>query len=708
MSTPPPLWRLDTDTSTVLLGLAGDNVPSVLSWGDRLTGAADPDTAYLLAARAVPHGGFDQTEALSLLPGPDGPFTGTPGLSLRRGDRSLRPVWAVSRAENQSPTLAIGLRDKKAGVDADLTLEADGPSDGLTLCVSLTNRGLGPLAVDQCALSLPVPDAYAHMLSFSGTWSDEFQRVRSDLQAGSAARASRVGRTSHHDFPGLIVSPAPLCEDGGAWIALHLAWSGDHRILFERLRDGRRHLLAGPRTDPGEIILAPGETFALPPVRVFRGADGLNGLRRRTHDFVRRRILPPSAGKRRVQINTWEAVYFRHDVADLMDLARSAADLGVERFVLDDGWFGRRRDDRRGLGDWIPNAEIYPDGLKPLADHVRGLGMEFGLWVEPEMVNADSALFEAHPDWILGSPGQPLGRHQYVLDLTREDTFAYVSASLETLVRDLEPACLKWDMNRDNVMPISDGQPISYRQTEALYRLTDRLRAAFPNLEIETCASGGGRVDYGILTRTDRVWMSDNHDPDHRAGILEGFSLFFPPEIAGYHIGPSPSHLSGQVFSMETRAAMALLGSFGLELDVRTLTDTDRAVVKQAVALFKGLRGRTSGAHLVRLDHPDPDLTAFAQIFADGAGALITVIRSGPMRQSAPAPVRLPLAWARGVCRLTPLLCPPDLRRRAKQQPAIWQDGPHRLDAASLTAMGLPIPILARGEAVAMLIELEP
>ncbi|HQN52708.1 MAG TPA: alpha-galactosidase, partial [Phenylobacterium sp.] len=350
--------------------------------------------------------------------------------------------------------------------------------------------------------------------------------------------------------PYMLVGEAGFSQATGEVTGAHLAWSGDARMLAERLRDGRIQLQGGELFLPGEVSLAPGETYDTPILYAARSGAGLNGLSDRFHPFVREVILGGrlKAKPRPVHFNTWEAVYFRHDLTELKALADLAAEVGAERFILDDGWFKGRNDDTTSLGDWIPDAAKYPNGLTPLIDRVRGLGLEFGLWVEPEMANLDSDLVRAHPDWLLhvDDRAQPVGRGQYVLDLTRPEVADHLFARLDALLAQHEIGYLKWDMNRDLTHAASRGRPASRRQTLAVYALIDRLRAAHPDVEIESCASGGGRADFEILKRTDRIWTSDCNDPVERQTIQQGFSIFFPPEVMGAHVGPAASHTTAR------------------------------------------------------------------------------------------------------------------------------------------------------------------
>ena len=296
---------------------------------------------------------------------------------------------------------------------------------------------------------------------------------------------------------------------------------------------------------------------------------------------------------RPVHLNTWEAVYFNHDDATLRALAERAAALGVERFVLDDGWFPGRPDDHSGLGDWWPDPQKYPQGLGPLIAHVERLGMEFGLWVEPEMVNPDSALFRAHPDWALQVSGHALelGRQQLVLDLARSEVSAYLLDKLDTLLRENRIAYLKWDMNRDLAQAADVRGQLAYaRQVPPLYALLQTLRARHPTVEIESCASGGGRMDLGILQHTQRFWTSDNNDAVSRITIQSGAARLFPLEVLGAHVGPAPAHTTGRSQSLALRCAVALFGHMGVEADVRKLSDTEGNTLAHWIGIYKAWR----------------------------------------------------------------------------------------------------------------------
>ena len=347
---------------------------------------------------------------------------------------------------------------------------------------------------------------------------------------------------------------------------------------------------------------------------------------------------------RPVHYNTWEAVYFDHGIDKLKAIASKAAEIGVERFVLDDGWFGSRRDDRAGLGDWVVSDAVYPQGLKPLIDHVTGLGMEMGIWFEPEMVNPDSDLYRAHPDWVLGIDGveQIPFRHQYGLDISRPEVADHLFARIDAILADHDIGYVKWDMNRDLNHP-GDwmGRPRAHAQVRALWALIDRIRAAHPAVEIESCSSGGARADYGILARTDRVWTSDSNDALDRQSIQRGASFFLPLEVMGAHVGPGRCHQTGRSLSMGMRAGTALMGHMGIELNLLTEPDRQLEQLKRAVAIYKTHRELLHTGDFHRLETPDY-LNVVGVVSADRREALYSVAFLKGHASSLPDRVHLP------------------------------------------------------------------
>jgi alpha-galactosidase len=348
----------------------------------------------------------------------------------------------------------------------------------------------------------------------------------------------------------------------------------------------------------------------------------------RFHDFLRARPQHPNT-PRPVILNTWESVYFDLDLPTLLDLAEQAAAVGVERYVLDDGWFTGRRDDTAGLGDWQVDPTVWPAGLHPLVNRVTELGMQFGLWVEPEMINPDSNLARAHPEWVLATGDRwPIeSRHQQVLDLGNPDAFAHILTSLDAMLQEYRISYLKWDHNRDLIDAghHPDGRPAVHDQTLAVYRLMDELRRRHPGLEIESCSSGGGRVDLEILQRTERIWTSDCIDALERQTIQRYTGLLVPPEMMGAHIGSDRAHSTGRRHNLSFRAGTALFGHMGIETNLTQLSSNARGEIAEWIALHKRLRPLLHTGRIVHFDDVDPSLVAKAVIAHDRSEAVISI-----------------------------------------------------------------------------------
>jgi alpha-galactosidase len=403
-------------------------------------------------------------------------------------------------------------------------------------------------------------------------------------------------------------------------------------------------------------------------------------------------------------LNTWEAVYFDTDLEHLERLATTAASVGVERFVLDDGWFGARRDETRGLGDWSVALDVWPEGLGPLVEHVKGLGMEFGLWFEPEMVNPDSDLVRAHPEWVLGPAAGPtaLSRRQHVLDLANPQAYEYVLTAMSGLVDEYSIDYIKWDHNRDlheavRTDPSGVDRPAVRAQTLATYRLLDELRRRHPRLEIESCSSGGARVDLGVLARTDRVWPSDCNDALERVGIQRWTGLLVPPERMGSHVGPPRAHTTHRHADLSLRMLVALGGHAGLEWDITTCTAAELEQLRAWAGLYRELRPLLHSGEVVRSDHPDPALVVGGVVAADGAEAVFTVVQVATGRGTTPGLVPLPGLDPDRRYRLR-------VRTEAGTVSTVQRHGPRWFDVARaggvvvsgrvLGQVGLPLPVM--------------
>ena len=631
----------------------------VLHWGADL-GDPTPDPALLTGS--VPHSAFDEPVAVSLIPQLSRAWPGTPGLAGDRDGRAFSPRLVLQDASHDpegahvsARRAALVLVDESAGLRVDISLElAD--SGLLLLDQTVTNIGADSYALAALDATLPVLGQATESLDLTGNWAREKHPQRRPIDQGTWTRSGRHGRTGH-DSTLVIAAGTPgfSWRSGEVW-AVHLGWSGDHASRVERVPSGQTVLAVGELLHPGEVVLAPGASYRAPTAYAAYSGAGLDGLSERFHGWVRARAGHP-ASPRPVVLNTWEAVYFNHDLGTLRELADAAADLGVERFVLDDGWFLGRRNDTKGLGDWFVDPDVWPQGLTPLVEHVKGLGLQFGLWVEPEMVNENSRLAREHPDWIArpngagadGSQGRLslTWRHQQVLDLVNQDAWDFIHERLDTLLGEYPIDYLKWDQNRDQLELGHDGHPSTHEQTLAVYRLLDTLRAEHPGVEIESCSSGGGRVDLGILQRTDRVWASDTNDALERQTIQRWTGLVLPPELVGSHVGPATSHTTGRTHALSFRIATALFGHFGIEWDVRALTDAERTELRAAVAFYKANRSLIHTGRAVRIDRPrgeGPGAAdqAYGVVAQDASRALIVYVALATSPDQSAPRLRIP------------------------------------------------------------------
>ncbi|MEL6963581.1 MAG: alpha-galactosidase, partial [Pseudomonadota bacterium] len=494
----PGAIRLDGNETTIIFAWT-DGVPAILHHGEKLS--EDTDLLGIAAALARPeaHATLDINEPVSLHPEPSRGFPGHPALTGKRRDepKSWAGKFNLIDITKQPNRVRFHLTDEPRALSLDLDCEIDPESDVATFRTHLLNRGDAPFVVDWLAPPVIAPDRrYGEFLAFHGRWCAEFATERRPVSIGTMLRENRRGRTSHDAFPGIVLLTSTTDQEQGACLGCHLGWSGNHRLLLECLPNGDRQLQMGALFIGEEAVIAPGEAIETPPLYIAQSMGGLNALSQKFHDHVRKRILqlPDPHAPRPVTVNTWEAIYFDHRHERLTALADAAAAIGAERFVLDDGWFRGRRDDTSSLGDWYPDEEIYPQGLGPIADYVHDKGMQFGLWVEPEMVSPNSDLFLDHPDWALSVDPYPMitGRNQLVLDIARSEVGNYLFERLASLISDHDIDYLKWDMNRDLTLPGGQGgTAVASRQIDALYSLIDRLLRTFPSLEIESCASGG-------------------------------------------------------------------------------------------------------------------------------------------------------------------------------------------------------------------------
>ena len=597
--------------------------PTILHWGTDI--GNDPAGIAGVVESPVPNGGLDVVAAMSITPEHGAGYLGRPGIEGHRPDgRDWAPRFGPVTVIPVDDAIAFVSADLLAGLTLETVIEMR-DSGVLRIQSTLTNDGSTDYQLNALRITVPLPARAQDTLTFAGRWTNEFLPQRANLSTGTLLVENRSGRTSHDRPPIAFVGTRSFTESTGEVWAAHLEWSGNASMSMQLPPDGRRCLQIEELLMPGEISLAPGASYSTPWVCLAHSANGSNGASRRFHQELRNDPSAPTR-PRPVTLNIWEAVYFNHELPTLLELADRSARLGVERFVVDDGWFQGRRDDRAGLGDWWVDTAVWPDGLWPIVNHVVELGMEFGLWFEPEMVNPDSDLYRAHPDWVLAdSRYEPvLGRHQFVLNVALPQVRAYLLEKMSALLTEYPISYVKWDMNRPIVQGSSDGRASVHHQTTAVYGLLDDLRAVHPMVEFETCASGGGRIDFGILRRTSRAWTSDCNDPLDRQRIQRGFGHVFPPEYMGAHIGGPVSHTTRRRHSLAFRAGTAFFGHLGIEWNVLNASNEDLVALERVIALHKQFRPLLHSGTSVRLDHPNPAVVAHGVVCADRSEALFS------------------------------------------------------------------------------------
>jgi alpha-galactosidase len=617
------VFRLDGGNSTYAFGVNERGELQTLYWGGRL----GPQDKIPPAHSDMEWASFDSsytTTPQEYAGWGAGLFT-EPALKVSFADGNRDLVLHFVRATPDGPqSLAVVLKDISREVYVTLRYSIDAESGILSRSANIENREKQPIVIEQAAAAqwtLP-PDRYT--LSYlTGRWAGEWTLNQEAIHPGARVIESRRGSTGHQANPWFAISrdasqknAGPLTapeEYGEVWFGA-LAWSGSWRFTVEVNQLDFVRITGGFNPFDFRYKLNPGEHLETP---VFYGGysdHGLGGASRLIHRFEIANVLPhaPNPKPRPVIYNSWEATEFKVDEPGQVALAEKAASIGVDRFVMDDGWFGQRKTDHAGLGDWYVNAEKFPNGLKPLIDKVHGLGMDFGLWVEPEMVNPDSDLYRKHPDWVLNFPGRPRSeqRNQLVLNLARSDVRDYVEGFLDKLLTENDIAFLKWDYNRNWSEPGWDQVPVDEQQTvyveyiRNLYAILGDLRRKHPEVEIESCSGGGGRVDLGILRYTDEVWPSDNTDPFDRLSMQDGFSYAYPPQIMMAWVTDSPHWLNGRSTSLSYRMLSSMQGSLGIGANLNHWTAEDFATAKRLIAAYHSVQPTIVRGDLYRLISP--------------------------------------------------------------------------------------------------------
>ena len=608
------LFALHAQNVSYIFGINERGELQAVHWGGRL---ADSD-AFPAARADRDHSSFELSTSTTPqeYPGWGAAFYGEPALKVGfpDGNRDLVLRYVSHRVESQR--LFVQLKDISRDVRVELRYEMDAESGILARSARIENHTRQALVVQQAAaaaFSLPAADDY-RLYSLSGQWAGEWNLDARRLAPGTTVLESRRGSTGHQHNPWFAIAQNVSNEESGpVWFGA-LAWSGSWRISVEQDPTHRLRITGGYNPFDFSYRLAAGEALETPVFYAGYTQGGLGEASRLMHRFQLAHILPqsPQPHLRPVLYNSWEATQFDVDAAGQTKLAEMAAKIGVERFVMDDGWFGARNNDKAGLGDWTVNPKKFPNGLKPLIDKVKSLSMDFGLWVEPEMVNPDSDLYRRHPDWVLNFSGRPRteGRNQLVLNLARADVRDHVFKMLDDLLTRNDIAFLKWDYNRNwsepgwSAQKIEDQPRVYVAYVDNLYWILRRLRERHPKVEIESCSGGGGRVDLGILRLTDEVWPSDNTDPYDRLSIQDGFTYAYTPAVMMAWVTDSPNWLNQRSTSLEYRFLSSMQGSLGIGANLTHWNESDFELARRLVGEYKAIRGAVQQGRLYRLISP--------------------------------------------------------------------------------------------------------
>ena len=570
------------------------------------------------------------------------------------GKYALPGLPAACAEDGACETLRLKLKDKVNGLAVTLLYGVFAQADVITRAALLENEGSGPIRLDKAASAcLDLPFGKWELIHFHGRHCMERQPERVPLSHNIQTLRSARGASSHQHNPFAILAAPHTTEEAGECLGAMLVWSGNFKIECEVSQMQSTRLVAGVSDDDFSWTLEPGGQFAAPEVLFCYSDQGLSELSARYHRFLQRHIIrsPWRDKPRPILINNWEATYMDFDAQRIWDIARQARDLGVEMLVLDDGWFGERSDDSSGLGDWQFNEKKLGCTFDQLIGRVREMGLLFGLWIEPEMVCANTALYAAHPDWALSIPGRApaTGRSQLVLDMGRPDVVDYLYDLFHRLLAEHDIAYIKWDMNRNltdvysRALPPERQGEAAYRYMLGLYSLLDRLTRDFPQVLFEGCAGGGGRFDAGMLCYCPQIWCSDDTDAIHRIKIQYGTSFGYPPCAMGSHISASPNHQTGRSTLLSTRAVVAMAGTFGYELDLQKLTADEKEMVKAQIVRYKQLQPLLLEGRCERLTDAVTDtcFTAWQFTAPDRSRAAVSVVVIDPQANPWPIHVRL-------------------------------------------------------------------
>lgn len=694
------IYRVERSGTELILASNKEGLPEVFHWGAPL-GAIDSENLVAASRRGVSPSALDQPWPLTVLPTDIDGWQGRPALVVRTENRVLAQKWTDVHVDASEHQISVQASTAQFSICIEYRVNSSGV---IEVRQGITNNSVQTIEVSAFESVLPVGENVSEVLDFSGRWIRERAPQRAHFTEGTRVRESRRGRTGH-DSP-MVAAAGTLGFSnsvGDLW-AVHIGWSADVVYRQDNLPEARPLIGGGALLRPGEVLLSNGETFQT-PVSYFAWSDkGLDGIGRKYQGTVRAN-RPQPLSERPVTLNTWEAVYFDHNLEKLRTLAEVASRVGVERFVLDDGWFLGRRKDDAGLGDWTVDEDVWPEGLHPLVNSVHELGMEFGLWFEPEMVNEDSNLARLHPDWVLGAALETsprTWRGQHLLDLSRPDVREYLFSAISSLVREYKISYIKWDQNRDVLAGEIDGQSRLIAHTQGTYKLISQLKEAHPGLEIESCASGGARIDLGILEHTDRVWASDTNDPLERLEIQRWTELLVPPEYIGSHIGPETAHTTGRHTEVSFRAATALMNSFGIETDIAQCSADEIDQYRKAISAYKRLRKLLHSGVQHHLEDASTGIHGTLTVDPGGMNGVLRLARVATASKAQPSAIHVPGLNPETIYKIQPLREFPLPKTKDSKLPGWLENGELTASGAFLEKFGLRLAQMLPAQALVL------
>ena len=609
------VFRIDAADVSYMFGVNKKKALQTLYWGRRLN-AADSFAASAYESGIASFDGPNNATRQEFVAWGAGLYI-EPDLKITFPDGNRDLVLEYVSHAIDGNHLTVQLKDISREVYVELQYEMDPATGVLRRSAKVENKTSSPLTIEQVSSGTwTLPRAQDYRLRYlTGRWAGEWALHEQLIQPGKTILESRRGSTGAQNNPWFAIDRnGSIDQDSGdVWFG-GLGWSGSWQMSIEQDQMQQVRVTGGPNSFDFDYRLAPGENLQTPYFYAGYTHDGIGGASRLLHRFEIGSLLPnaPHPKLRPVLYNSWEATGFNVDEVGQEALAEKAASIGVERFVMDDGWFGKRADDHAGLGDWYVNPVKFPHGLKPLIDKVHGLGMDFGLWVEPEMVNPDSDLYRKHPDWVLNFTGRPRteGRNQLMLNLARPDVREYVFNFLDKLLNENDIAFLKWDYNRNWSEPgwpavaPEDQKKVYITYEQHFYSILEELRKKHPGVEIESCSGGGSRVDLGVMHYTDEVWPSDNTDAFDRLKIQDGFTYAYTPGVMMAWVTDSPSQLNHRTLSLDYRFLSSMQGSLGIGSNLNDWKPEDFATAKKMVAQYKQIREIVQRGSLYRLISP--------------------------------------------------------------------------------------------------------